>query len=200
MADDDVDGGEQQIEQQRPPQRERRLRQVGSRRPPPRENGALPEDRQPPGGFGEHRITGRQPPPIPPIEDEPVFSGGSQQPVDDLDEIVGSNSYPLVLRVLAQRIQAAEQLLGQNMPQAMQIGQSLIQLDTRLRNLEPQVQYLSQQRAVAEMSLERHTRSQALDLAIKSMTDEQKTGRDAADLITLLADAFLRWMKASENH
>lgn len=119
-----------------------------------------------------------------------------QTQLDDLQQIVHNTQYPMVLRVLAQRLAAAEQ----HLPDTMRVGQSLIQLDTRLRQLEPQVQHLSTQRAVAEMSMERHTRSMALDLAIKTVPEAQRAEPDAAGIIVDLADAFLQWMKTGENH
>jgi len=119
-----------------------------------------------------------------------------QTQLDDLQQIVHNTQYPMVLRVLAQRLAAAEQ----HLPDTMRVGQSLIQLDTRVRQLEPQVQHLSTQRAVAEMSMERHTRSMALDLAIKTVPEAQRAEPYAAGIIVDLADAFLQWMKTGENH
>jgi len=145
-----------------------------------------PMPRQPPpNSYPSH-------PPAPEFHMEPP----GQTQLDDLQSIVHNTQYPLVLRILAQRLAAAEQ----HLPDTMRVGQSLIQLDTRMRQIEPQVQHLSTQRAVAEMSLERQTRSMALDLAIKTVPEDQRAGPDAADTIVILADAFLAWMKTGENH
>lgn len=83
--------------------------------------------------------------------------------------------------------------LEQCLPEATAIVSSLAQLGQTVQQLHQQVVFLSQQRAVAEQQLERHTRATALDLAIKAAPGA------AAGAMTELADAFVGWLKGGAN-
>jgi hypothetical protein len=140
---------------------------------PPQVASEVPETRRP----------GRRPaqPPAEPVPAEPMM--------DDLDMILTAPTAPLMLKMLAGRIKQLE---------ALSPGNSILALDTRLRHLEPVVQQMAQQRAVAEVQMERQIRSAALDLAIKALTAMPEADR-SPDTISAYADAFTQYMKVGDH-
>lgn len=87
--------------------------------------------------------------------------------------------------------------LEQKLPDATAIITSLTQLGGAFTQLQQQVVFLSQQRAVAEQQLERHTRATALDLAIKAAP--AAVAAADGERLTNLADAFVVWLKGGTN-
>jgi hypothetical protein len=79
-------------------------------------------------------------------------------------------------------------------PQLPQIAQVLSQHGATLDQVAQQVMWLSQQRAMAELQMERNTRATALDLAIKASGEKPDVG-----VIVEFAEAFLGWMKAGAS-
>ena len=80
-----------------------------------------------------------------------------------------------------------------------QYAQALTQHAGALNQLGQQVTHLSQQRAMAELQMERNTRATALDLAIKAVGEKAAGAAPDMDQITLLAGVFLGWLKQQEN-
>lgn len=94
-------------------------------------------------------------------------------------------------------IEARLVALEQKLPEATAIVTSMTQLGQAFQQLQQQVVYMSQQRAVAEQQLERHTRATALDLAIKAAPAAVAQGD--GERLTSLADAFVAWLKGGVN-
>lgn len=110
-------------------------------------------------------------------------------PQDALDSLLARPDTHITTRLIAQRLRDIEK----HFPDAFKVGQSIVALNGRINELVPVVQHLSQQRAVAEVAMERQVRATAMDLAIKALPDDRKG--DAA-MISQLADAFLGWLKS----
>lgn len=119
----------------------------------------------------------------------PTAQDQQAPPMDDLDKLLLREDTHPVTRLIAERLREVEK----HFPDAFQIGQSIVSVVGRVQEMERVVTHLSQQRAVAEMGLERHTRATALDMAIKAVPEANKGD---ASLISALADGFLTWLKA----
>lgn len=79
-------------------------------------------------------------------------------------------------------------------PQLPQIAEALSQQRAAIEQVSQQVMWLAQQRAMAELQMERNTRATALDLAIKASGEKPEVGA-----IVEFAEAFLGWMKAGAS-
>jgi hypothetical protein len=160
-------------------------------------------------GFGEAAqrpgpINGQAPekqtllPPAPPETRRPGRRAQAQQAeqpapaepmMDDLDMILTAPTAPLMLKMLAGRIKEIE---------STKTAHAILSLDTRIRHLEPVVQQMSQQRAVAEIQMERQVRSAALDLAVKALAALPEADK-TAETISAYADAFTQYMKVGDH-
>jgi hypothetical protein len=88
--------------------------------------------------------------------------------------------------------------LEARMPEATQLIASVTQLGQNQQQLHLAFAQFSQQRGVAELQLERHTRATALDLAIKAVPHKEGEA-PGVDAITRFAGAFLQWLKGGEH-
>ena len=91
------------------------------------------------------------------------------------------------IETLQARIAAVEEAL----PNAAALGEQMVQLAQNLRVAQGQIQWLAQQRAVAEQQLLFQLRSTALDLAIKALP-----GASDPAMLVPVADALVEWLKA----
>jgi hypothetical protein len=84
-------------------------------------------------------------------------------------------------------------------PEVTKIIGSVVQLGANLQQLQQIVHQMSQQRAVAELQMERNIRASALDLAIKALQGPTKESPADLDKLTTFAGAFLAYMKAGDH-
>lgn len=140
----------------------------------------MSDDKQPSGFLGEAEA-----PIAEPEAPAPQVNGAMAE--DALEHIAGmGDGY---LSVVAERLRQIEQ----HVPDAIKMAQGVTNIAGRLGELEKAVGYLSQQRAIAEVQMERQVRAVALDMAIKALPDAVRSDPEA---ITRFADAFLGWLKA----
>lgn len=147
-----------------------------------------------PSGFLEAAApTEAEPSLVEPGQADPAYP--EARPDDALEQIAAGNGDGGTLTstmILAARLRQVEQ----HVPDAIKVGQAMGNLAGRLAETEKMVTHLSQQRAVAEVQMERQVRAVALDMAIKALPDSVKASAEAPDVMTTTAEAFLAWLKA----
>src|SRR5579864_1043424 len=123
--------------------------------------------------------------------EEPAAVTEPQAKTDPLVEIAETEhrvGLGKAVMVVAQRLLQVEDYLRRlNSDVIMPFQQAATNFDARVKRVEDIVQHMSQQRALAEIQMERQTRSMAIDLAIKSIAEDKRT----PDAITTYADAYL---------
>lgn len=106
--------------------------------------------------------------------------------VEGLTKIVDENIKSGFSRTLAEHETRLNELTA--------IQAQLIQMSQNIDACWRAVNTMQQQRGIAEVQMDRSTRSAALDLAIKTVKKEGEAVDPAQ--VTVLADAFLQWLRA----